>query len=82
MNTKTRMLLLITATFALSVVAAMFAQMARQPNEKMWETISERSVDQAAKRVIVPAAYRTVRLDKVALAQLLASAPDSNSHGT
>jgi hypothetical protein len=65
---------LFAAAFALSVVAAMFAQPATQPNEAIWEAISMRPVDEE-KRLIVPTAYCTVRLDKGALTQLLASAP-------
>lgn len=75
MNIKTRMVLLITATFALSVIPVVFARAGQQPDERMWETISERSLDQAARRLIVPMAYHTVRLDKAALTGLLASAP-------
>jgi Metallo-peptidase family M12 len=72
-NKKTS--LLITATFALSVIAVMSRPVARQPNGEMWRSVSERSVDQAAKRLIIPTAYQTVRLDQAALAQLLVSAP-------
>jgi hypothetical protein len=75
MKTKTKMMLLIAAAFAVSVVSVILARPDKQPNENMWQTISERSVDQAAKRSIVPLAYRTVRLDSAALTALLASAP-------
>ncbi len=44
---KTRISLLVTATFVLSVVAAIFGQGARQPNERMWRAVDERSLDQA-----------------------------------
>jgi hypothetical protein len=74
MNSKTTRPLL-AATIALSILAAMLAQAARQPDAEIWETISERSLNSAARRLIVPLAYRTVRLDKTALARLLASAP-------
>ena len=72
---KTGISLLVTATFVLSIVAAIFGQAARQPNEGMWSAVEERSLDQTARRLIVPMIYRTVRLDKAALAQALASAP-------
>ena len=72
---KTGVSLLVTATFVLSIVAAIFGQTARQPNEGMWNAIEERSLDQTAKRLIVPMIYRTVRLDQAALTQALASAP-------
>ena len=75
LSKKTGISLLVTATFVLSIVAAIFGQAARQPNEGMWNAIEESSLDQTAKRLIVPLIYRTVRLDKAALAQALASAP-------
>src|ERR1700730_214690 len=75
LSKKTRIGPLVTATFVLSVTAAIFGQAARQPNERMWESIEESSLDQAAKRLIVPLIYRTMRLDKAALAQVLTGAP-------
>jgi hypothetical protein len=75
LSKKTRMALLVTATFVPSVVAAIFGQATRQPNERMWNAIEENSLDRTARRLIVPMVYRTVRLDKAALAQALASAP-------
>ena len=75
LSDKTKISLLVTATFVLSVVAAIFGQVTRQPNEKMWEAVPERSLDQSARRLIVPLAYRTVRLDRAALLQALAGAP-------
>ena len=75
LSKKARISLLLTATFVLLFAAATLGQAASQPNERMWEGIDERSLDQAAKRLIVPMAYRTVRLDKAALAQALAGAP-------
>ena len=72
---KTAIALLVTATFLLSIVAAIFGQVARQPNERMWSSIEERSLDQSAQRLIVPLTYRTVRLDRAALVQALAEAP-------
>jgi hypothetical protein len=75
LSNKTGISLLVTATFVLSVVAAIFGQVARQPNEGIWSFIEESSLDQSAKRLIVPLVYRTVRLDKTALAQALTRAP-------
>src|SRR5437868_15546711 len=72
---KTRISLLVTATFVLSVVAAIFGQVTRQPNDRMWKAVPERTLDQSARRVIVPLAYRTMRLDTAALRQALAGAP-------
>ena len=72
---NTRVSLTVTATFVLSLAAATLGRAANQPNERMWEGIDERSLDPAAKRLIVPMAYRTVRLDTAALAQALAGAP-------
>src|SRR5204863_7845631 len=39
------------------------------------EVVQERSLDQSARRLIVPQVYRTVRLDRAALMQALAGAP-------
>ncbi|HJU54508.1 MAG TPA: zinc-dependent metalloprotease family protein [Pyrinomonadaceae bacterium] len=41
----------------------------------IWQDVAESSIVQTGQRVIVPAAYRTVRLDKSALTQLLNQAP-------
>src|SRR5436190_10283697 len=75
LSNKTRVSLLVTATFVLSVVAAIFGQVTRLPNERMWEAIPERSLNQSARRLIVPLIYRTVRLDSAAFLQALAGAP-------
>jgi len=74
-SNKTTRTSLAAAILAVSVAATMFVEGAIQRNAKLWEPISERALDQAARRLIVPLAYRTVRLDKKALAQLLVSAP-------
>src|SRR5664279_1270016 len=74
LSSKATILLLFTASFVLSAVAAIFGQAVR-PNERMWRDVDERSLDQMARRLIVPMAYRTVRLDNAALAQVLAGAP-------
>jgi hypothetical protein len=71
---KTGISLLVTATFVLSVAAVLFGQ-AGMSDQRMWQATEERSLDQTAKRVLVPAVYRTVRLDQSALAQALTSAP-------
>ena len=52
-----------------------FAFGAAQPNEHMWRSVDQRSLDPAAKRLIVPSIYRTVQLDVAALQQTLAAAP-------
>jgi Metallo-peptidase family M12 len=75
LSKKAKISLLVTAAFVLSVVAAIFGQASRQPNERMWNTVGESSLDQTARRLIVPLVYRTVRLETTALAQVLASAP-------
>ncbi|HEY0378768.1 MAG TPA: zinc-dependent metalloprotease family protein [Pyrinomonadaceae bacterium] len=41
----------------------------------IWQDVAEGSIALTGKRVIVPAAYRVVRLDKTALTQLLNQAP-------
>ncbi|HWT01230.1 MAG TPA: zinc-dependent metalloprotease family protein [Pyrinomonadaceae bacterium] len=41
----------------------------------VWQDVAEGSIALAGRRVIVPIAYRTVRLDKTALTQLLNQAP-------
>jgi len=75
LSRKTRIALTVTATFVLAAVATIFGQNGRQPNERMWQSIDERSLEQTARRLIIPMAYRTVRLDQGALAQALAAAP-------
>lgn len=72
---KIRVSLSVAATFVLSFAATAFGQTTHQPNERMWEDIDGRSLDPAAKRLIVPMAYRTVRLDPAALARTLQRAP-------
>jgi hypothetical protein len=44
-------------------------------DQPMWRWVNEHSLDPLAKRVIVPAVYRTVRLDTAVLEQTLARAP-------
>ncbi len=41
----------------------------------MWERVDSQSLNPAAKRLIVPSIYRTVRVDKAALVKTLESAP-------
>jgi len=72
---KIRASLAVATTFVLSLAATTFGQTANQPNERMWQDIDGRSLDPAAKRLIVPMAYRTVRLNEAALAQTLKMAP-------
>jgi len=55
--------------------AAPLAGAANQPNERLWQDVAESSLDPAAQRLIIPAAYRTVRLDQAALVKELAAAP-------
>jgi hypothetical protein len=71
----TRVLLTVIATFVLSLATAPLGRAASQPNERMWQGIEASSLDPAAERLIVPAVYRTVRLDQMALTQALAAAP-------
>src|SRR5947208_518711 len=75
LSNKTKISLLVMATFALSIVAAIFGQVTTQPNDRMWNFIEERSLDQTAQRLLVPHLYRTVRLDRAALQQALSAAP-------
>jgi Metallo-peptidase family M12B Reprolysin-like len=77
MNTskKTIVSLLLAATFGLAIAGATPELGAGQPGEIMWRPIEERSIDQSAKRDIIPLVYRTVRLDKEALTQALTTAP-------
>jgi hypothetical protein len=63
------------ATFVLSLAATPFGQAASPPNERMWQAIEASALNPAAKRLIVPAIYRTVRVDNAALAETLAAAP-------
>src|ERR1051325_1513194 len=67
--------LLVTATFLLLIGAALFAQVTRPPNERMWSFLEEDSLNQATKRLFLPIHYRTVSLDRAALLQTLATAP-------
>jgi hypothetical protein len=78
---RTRISLLVAATFVLLPAAAIFGQAVRQPNARMWQSVKERSLDRNTKRLIVPMAYRTVRLDKGALVQALAGAPMEFTRG-
>ncbi|MFZ1218455.1 MAG: reprolysin-like metallopeptidase, partial [Chthoniobacterales bacterium] len=72
---KARMAGSITAGLVLLSAAVPFAGAASQGDQTMWQSVEERSLDPAAKRLIVPAVYRTVRLDTATLAQTLAQAP-------
>jgi hypothetical protein len=47
----------------------------QKESDSIWQSIDEASLNQGAKRLIVPMAYRTVRLNQEALMQLLAKAP-------
>jgi hypothetical protein len=68
-------LFLLLASVALMIVAvAIPARAAFAPNE-LWQDIDESSLNRAAKRLIVPSTYRTVRLNQAALTRSLASAP-------
>ena len=71
---KIKMSPAVAASFILLFSAAPFGQATNQSND-LWQSVEERSIDQSAKRLIVPKVYRTVRLDHAALAQALASAP-------
>jgi hypothetical protein len=70
-----RTVLSATAAFLLLLVTATLAPAASQPNERMWQAVDERSLDHSAQRLIVPSIYRTVSVDRTALAQTLAAAP-------
>ena len=74
-SNTTKVSLSLTAAFILTLAAAPFGRAASQPNERMWQDVAASSLDPAANRLIVPAVYRTVRLDQTALAQALAAAP-------
>ena len=71
---KTRMLLAVAATGLLLFSDAPFGHATNQTAE-MWQNVEEQSLDQNVRRVIVPMAYRTVRLDQAALTRALANAP-------
>ena len=71
---KTGVLPAIAAAVILLVTAAQWGRATNQTNE-MWQSVQERTLDQTAKRTIVPAIYRTVRLDQAALSQALGAAP-------
>jgi hypothetical protein len=71
---RTRMSPVLPATFILLISVAPFGAATNQSND-LWQSIDERSLDQGANRLIIPMAYRTVRLDNSVLAQVLASAP-------
>ncbi|MFZ1220168.1 MAG: zinc-dependent metalloprotease family protein, partial [Chthoniobacterales bacterium] len=51
------------------------AAKAASAGQTMWQWVNESSLAPAVKRVIVPAVYRTVRLDTAALVETLARAP-------
>ncbi len=74
-STATRTILSAIAIFTLLLAAAPFGRAASQPNERLWQSIEERSLDPAAQRLIIPSIYRTVHLDTAALTQALAGAP-------
>jgi hypothetical protein len=75
LSKRIRLSLLITPTVILSVAAALAALADSKPNAMMWEDVNDRSLDSVAPQLIVPNVYRTVRLNKSALAQALAGAP-------
>ncbi len=76
LSKKTKISLFLGATFAISIVAAIVGQgSSGQPNDAMWKTVPENSLDQNVRRPVVPLIYRTVRLDTAAMARSLASAP-------
>jgi N-acetylneuraminic acid mutarotase len=66
---------LFVSTFLLLVATVIPGQAASQPDPRMWQSVEQSSLDPAADRLIVPAIYRTVRVDNAALAQALAAAP-------
>jgi hypothetical protein len=66
---------LLVTIIVFSVVALVIGKTSIPPNEEIWTSIAERSIEQAGPRLIVPTAYRTIRLDKMALSRLLATAP-------
>src|SRR5450432_1776105 len=74
LSKKTKVLLLATSTLVLLFAAAPVGRSASQSNE-MWQNIEERSLNDAGQRLIVPSAYRTVRLNQAALKAALAKAP-------
>jgi hypothetical protein len=73
---------LVVVTILLLCAAAVFGKTNKRPNENIWRGVDERALDQTAKRLVVPRAYWTVRLDKSALAQALADAPMEFSRAT
>jgi N-acetylneuraminic acid mutarotase len=75
LSNTTKVLLTVTATLVLSLATVPMGRAASQPNDKMWRAIEQSSLDPAAKRLIVPQVYRTVRLDTSAMALALAAAP-------
>jgi len=55
--------------------SALSMDKASQAGASLWTTIDEASISPVGNRVLVPARYRTVRLDQNALTTMLASAP-------
>jgi hypothetical protein len=43
--------------------------------DRLWSDVAEAAIASTAERQIVPAAYRTVRMDRAAMAEVLAAAP-------
>lgn len=64
----------IATTLVLLMSAAPISRATSQSNQ-LWRDVDERSLDQTAKRLLIPKAYRTTRLDPVALNETLAAAP-------
>src|SRR3954451_22586705 len=75
LSTGARIATPVVATILLLTPIQVFGQAAASPNDTMWRAIDERSLDQTAKRLIVPKVYRTVRLNETMLVQTLAGAP-------
>ena len=69
------MTLLVAASGILSLAAAIIGWSAPPPNERMWQEISRKSLDPAARHLIDSSVHRLVRLDKTALAKVLERAP-------
>ncbi len=63
------------AALVLGLATTPFGQAASLPNERMWQAVEASSLNPAAQRLIVPATYRTVRVDNASLAVTLSSAP-------
>jgi hypothetical protein len=64
-----------SAGLAVTMSRSDFAPNIAQADGSLWESVAETSIRPAGKRLLVPAKYRTVRLNQDALTQLLAKAP-------